>query len=105
MTVRCGCEQVGRYQYSTIALADGDALDILAYWPMNQAVCTPQTCRADSQQWNPTDDGLFVLGSSPGNSPKCLAVLLASIGADLGDGAMEINSCGSSAPDWMRWSR
>ena len=57
------------------------------------------------RQWNPTDDGLFVLASSPANSPKCLAVLLASVGGDLGDGAMEINSCGTSAPDWMRWSR
>jgi hypothetical protein len=32
-----------------------------AYFPLNSAVCTPEVCRASAQQWNPTDDGPFVM--------------------------------------------
>ena len=63
------------YKHATVAISRTFDLGVEAYFPLNNAVCTPEVCRASSQQWNPTDDDSFVLDSSPDNSPKCLGVM------------------------------
>jgi hypothetical protein len=93
------------YKHATIAMADTLDLGVEAYFPLNSAVCTPEVCRASAQQWNPTDDGAFILDSSPSNSPKCLGVMFLNEQNTAPGTPLEVNTCGNSPPDFMRWSR
>jgi len=90
-------------QYSTIDLTSSVASSLQAYWNFNEAACTEELCRAGNQLWRPTNDGSYVLDSSPSNSPQCLAVF-SYVNATAAI-PVEINSCGNSPPDNMRWSK
>ena len=92
------------YKHATIAIDNTYDLGVEAYWPLNSAVCTPEVCRSSSQTWVPIDDGAFVLASSPDNSPKCLGVMTLDGQNTEAGTPLEVNSCGNSPPEHMRWS-
>jgi hypothetical protein len=103
--------EIQYYKHATIAIRplDGRAADLglEAYWPMNSGVCTAEVCRGSSQQWNQatSQDGIFLLDSSPLNSPKCLGVMFLNNQNTAAGTPLEVNACGNSPGGHMRWSR